>query len=163
MRVIPLAVEERKKDKKPTKKLKVPDWEQLVGKFDDKAIAAAVQKATALPGALSDDNYVMSAFPVLPRSLTAADLDFGTVKESEVKLSDLIASQNWIRRDRLIWHVQHPGKRNDNGSPFVSMPLIAADSIIVDGHHALTALLLLGADKVPVWGVPIGLATGHPR
>ena len=148
------------------KKVKVPDWADAVGDYTDEQIAAAVDAAAKLPGSVADPNMVQVVWPVLVMPITAAALDFGNVTSVRVKLSGLVASQTWIKRDRLSVHIQNPGKRgNDVESPFTTLPIVAEGGIIVDGHHALTAMFLLaGPDfEVPVWQLPIGIATGHPR
>ena len=150
-------VEERKKNDAPD------TWD--VGDYSDAQISAAVDAINKLVGTAADPNYVPVPWPVVLTAIPAAALDFGNVTQVKVKLSDLAASQSYIKRDRLIWHTQNPGQRQDKQSPFVSMPITTEDSIIVDGHHALAALFYLaGADlEVPVWSVPLGLASGHPR
>lgn len=153
-------VEERKKLPE------LPDWSTMVGDYSDDDIKAAIDKANQLPGSVADPNMVQVVWPVLVMPVTAAALDFGHVDQVDIKLGDLIASQTWIKRDRLIAHIQTPGQRDSMASnPFVSMPIVAEGGIIIDGHHSLTALwLLAGSDlEVPVWQVPIGIATGHPR
>ena len=148
------------------KKVDIPDWSKAVGDYSDDQIAAAIDKANALPGSVADPNMVQVVWPVLVMPITAAALDFGNVTQITVKLGELIAAQTWIKRDRLIKHIQSPGTRaDDKDSPFVSLPIVAEGNIIVDGHHTLTALwLLAGSDlQVPVWCIPIGIATGHPR
>lgn len=143
---------------------KAPDkWD--VGTYTDAQIAAASDQVAAMPGTPANANYVTVPWPVTLMPITAAALDFGNVQATTIAISDFAASQQWVKRDRLLWHVQHPGDRNDNGSPFVTMPITTEDGIIIDGHHSLTSLFLLGGPdlKVAVWLVPIGLSTGHLR
>lgn len=149
-----------------TRKQALPVWADVVGSYSPAEIAAAVQKAEALPAAPTDPNMVEIVFPLLVMPVTAAALDFGAVTQVKVQVGSLIASQSWLKLDRLIKHINEPGTRgDDNPSPFVSLPIIAEGNIIIDGHHSLTALwLLAGSDlEVPVWQLPIGIATGHPR
>ena len=150
-------------DPEERKKVDVPDW---LPDVDDDVIGAAIAKAKQMPATLADPNLVQVPWGVLVMPVTAAALDFGNVSQIKVKLGALIASQTWIQLDRLIAHIQQPGKRQDNDSPFTSLAAMTTEGgVIIDGHHSLTALwLLAGSDlEVPVWFVPIGLATGHPR
>lgn len=150
-------IEERKKDP--------PDWMDAVGEFGDDEISAAVGKANDLPGSPADPNMVQVPFPVLVMPITAAALDFGSATVTKIPLGQLVASQTWVRRDRLVAHVEAGGEPQDKKTPFVSLPIIAEGGIIIDGHHRCTAIWLLkGSDfEIPVWTLPVGIATGHPR
>lgn len=155
---IRIVTEERKKDLTP------PEWQDAVGPFDAAQTAAAVDKANNMPGAEVDAAMVQVPFPVLVMPITAAALDFGSAQVTTVRLGDLIASQTWVRRDRLVAHIEAGGRRAP-ANALTTLPLVAEGGIILDGHHTCTALFLLaGPDiKFPVWQLPIGIATGHPR
>lgn len=158
------AVEHRKKDKGGGGSL--PVWADVVGSYSDAQISAAIDAAKQLPSSPAAPDMVQVVWPVLVMPVTAAALDFGDVSQITVRLGQLVASQTWIQLDRLIAHISDPGGRGgDKKSPFVSLPITTEGSVIIDGHHSLTALWLLAGSEfeVPVWFVPIGLATGHPR
>lgn len=147
---VPVPLEERKK-------VKLPKWD--VGEFDQDVIDAAVdlaQKAAKFFYPATPD--LIPAFWPIPDDVpTIRDLDFGHLTEATVTLDKLKASQNWLNLDRLLWHLQHPGV-TAHPNPFTSMPIIMSTAggplMIVDGHHRLGALLLLGAEDVPVWMLP---------
>lgn len=153
-----IRVETRKKDDglKPTV-TKAPDsWD--VGTFKQ----ADKDQACGLVGKMADffypatPNLIPAPWPMIDPVPSVRDLDFGHVALGKVELKKLKSSQNWVRVDRLQWHLQNPGVRLHT-NPLTSMPLVMlADDgpVIIDGHHSLGALLLLGADKVPVWTLP---------
>lgn len=148
------------------KKVDVPNWSKMVGDYSDAQIAKAVTAAQKLPACPADPNMVQVVWPVSLTALAGAALDFGDAEIAKVRLGALFASQQHVELARLVWHIRHPGKRSDSafidmtgGLPFVAAP----NNIIQDGHHALSALWLLGGSdlEVPVWMVPTGIASGH--
>lgn len=129
-----------------------------VGKFDDGDIKDAVDRLTDAAQFFypNTPNLVPAFWPVADPLPTIRDLDFGHVVDSNVALNHLKASQNWLRVDQLIWHLQNPGKAAHK-NPYTSMPVVlvtAAGPTIVDGHHRLGALLLLGCNDVDVSMLP---------
>ena len=114
----------------------------------------------AFPGFPADDNQLATFWPQARKMPTITDVDFGDVKPDTVDLKNLLSSNRTVKRDRLLWHVQNPGQRL-HANPFTTMPLVAATkagTVIVDGHHSLGALWLLGATKAPVWSLPMTAA-----
>lgn len=142
---------------------KKADWD-VDEKFadDDIAKAIALVEQTAQYFYPATPNLIPAFWPVPPVVPSIQQLDFGHAVKSAVALEHLKASQNWMRVDALIWHLNHPAKpAHDN--PYTSMPLVLVTGdgpVIVDGHHRLGALLLLGVDEVPVWSLP---APGQPK
>ena len=159
IRVVRDEPEERKKPDKSD------SWSDSIPPFSDDEIDVAVQEAKKLKPVPSDPNTVKVRFPVAMNTISMAALDFGAGTITTVKLGDLLASQLYVKLDRLIWHIEHPGQRRDGD--FIDrvggFPFVAAPNIIADGHHALTALWLLAGSglEVPVWMLPVGIATGH--
>ena len=93
----------------------------------------------------------------MPKKMpTITDVDFRDMKTQSVDISTLFASNPYLKRDRMDWHCQNPGKPL-NPSVFTTQPIIlqtAKGNIILDGQHRLAALQLLGATKWPVFMLP---------
>jgi len=125
-------------------------------KFSDEEIAAAVAAVNALPGRKKNPDKVPTIWDRPKDMPTLADLDFRDVARPSVTIASLQASTKNLSRTRLLWHVQNPGQAK-NPSVFTANPIVLdlGDSqVIVDGHHRLAALQLLGATKWPVWLIP---------
>lgn len=137
--------------------LDLPDkWD--VGKFSQSKIDAAADLVKASVPVLwpATPNLLPVPWPVADPTPSIRELDFGHLTTGSVKLKDLMASQNWVQVDRLLWHIQNPGQRAHN-NPFTLMPVVMQTDdgpVIVDGHHSLASLLYMGADKVPVLLLP---------
>ena len=114
---------------------------------DKNAIAAAVAQAKALPDD-GDSDHV--APPWDRKGLPALDdVDWQDAALTKVKLAKLRASTKRLKRENLIWHLKHPGEARYR-TPFSPYPLVIDDGddlVIVDGHHRLAALLMLGETK----------------
>ena len=92
-----------------------------------------------------------------PSPPSCPQVDFGDVVTGTATLKTLMSSDTWLKRDRLVWHVQNPGKALHN-NPFTTMPLCCTTDegmTIIDGHHRLAALQLLGATKTQVYNLPM--------
>lgn len=121
--------------------------------FGDSDIQAALAKVAKLaPG----KPKIPTLWPVADPMPTLADVDFKTVAKTKVPIGGLQASNSDLRRDNLIWHVQHPDQAK-NPSPFTKRPIVlnlADRQVILDGQHRLAALKLLGATQAGVYLVP---------
>lgn len=139
----------------PTKVTAPDRWD--VGTFDEAAIAVAVRAASVLAGLPEDPNRIPTFWPEMDPMPTISEIDFGDLTIISATLAELWSSNRTVKRDRLLWHVQHPGQRlHDN--PITTMPMVAETDrgvVIVDGHHSLGALWLLGAATAPVWALPM--------
>lgn len=133
------------------------DWDAIYGvraqtEYTDAQVKAATAAVNALPGG----NKIPTPWERandLP-DIDALDLEGTTV--ASVKIADLLASDKKIKRDKLLWHVQNPGKRR-NPLPLMANPMVASTdegNVIVDGHHFLFAQRLLGKTNANVFLVP---------
>ena len=72
-----------------------------------------------------------------------------------VNVKDLIATDTVLDREKVADRIKAMGQ---SLKPFRNYPLVYDDGekqIIIDGHHRLLAMWLLGMDQVPVWvGTP---------
>lgn len=136
------------------------DWDRIMGreirgapKFSQDQIDAAVAAVNAMPGG----NKIPTFWPKPKNMPDISDVDFGDVQTTTVPLKGLMASNNNLKRDRLLWHVKNPGKALHN-NPFTAMPLVCTTdegTTIIDGHHRIAALQLLGATKSQVYNLPM--------
>lgn len=133
-------------------------WERLAAQptFSDAAIAGAKAAVAALQGKDDDPNKIPTFWDMPKKMPTITDVDFRDMKTQSVPIDSLLASNKWLKRDRMNWHVQNPGQPM-NPSVFTEKPIIlqtAKGNIILDGQHRLAALKLLGATKWPVFMLP---------
>ena len=72
-----------------------------------------------------------------------------------VNVKDLIATDTVLDREKVADRIKAMGQ---SLKPFRNYPLVYDDGeqqVIIDGHHRLFAMWLLGMDQVPVWvGTP---------
>ena len=133
------------------------DWRAaLVKTFSKDDIAKAVAAVNAMPDNGSDPNKIPTICQRPDAMPTISNVDFGSITQPKVTISTLLASNKNLKRDRLLWHVQHPGKRVHNND-FTKLPLTLTfkeGTVIVDGHHFLAALQILGQPTQQVNNLP---------
>ena len=74
-----------------------------------------------------------------------------TAQAEVVTLSELKGTDPYLKRSKIEKHIVSMGQAL---TPFMSLPYVVeydGSLIIVDGHHRLAALWLLGVDRAPVW------------
>ena len=119
-----------------------------------KDIAKAIKKAKNLPDA-GDHGHVEARFPIENQKLPAVPNGaWDKAKLKTVKLKKVYATNQQLDRKNLIWHLQHPGMSRFKGK-FATHPQVlklnSGDVAIVDGHHRLSALNMLGVNKDAMW------------
>ena len=131
-------------------------WEpELRGQPTDADITAAVKVAENLPDA-GDKEHVLAMYPILGKKLPAIpDGSWGKhATQKVVKFKNLQATNQQLNRANLVWHLKHPGqsrmKTPHNTAPQV-LKTKDGDYAIVDGHHRLSALKMLGVKKDLCW------------
>ena len=68
-----------------------------------------------------------------------------------IAIGDLLGTDPYLKRKKVKKHIDAMGQAV---TPFRSYPLIYEvdnEPLIIDGHHRLMAMWLLGLDKAPVW------------
>jgi SPP1 gp7 family putative phage head morphogenesis protein len=68
-----------------------------------------------------------------------------------VEIEKLYASQKYLKRKNVEWHINHPGETHEGQNAYPNVLKVDGDRIIYDGHHRLAALWLLGAREANVW------------
>ncbi len=119
-------------------------------------VQAAIDAIEAMPAIdPTDPDLVATLWPVEDKFGIDA-LDFGDETLEDLDIAGLYACTADLSREKLIWHVQNPGKSKKPG-PFTEHPIVLQSKkkqTIVDGEHRLAALLLLGATTWPCTLVP---------
>ena len=133
------------------------DWRKIERRdFSDDEIAAAVAYVTTMPDNGKDPNKIPTIWPRPDAMPTVSDLDFGNVQTTAKTIAALWASNKNLKRDRLLWHVQNPGQRIHNND-LTQLPLVGTFDgmdVIIDGHHFLAALSILGQPTAQVYDLP---------
>ena len=68
-----------------------------------------------------------------------------------VKIEKLYATQRYLKRENVEWHLNHPGETVQGNNAFPNVLFVDGDGLIYDGHHRLAALWLMDARKANVW------------
>jgi len=101
------------------------------------------------------EKYVESPWQVVPvPTVDPNKWDDATVQVFD--LDELVGTDQWLRRKKVRKHIENMGQAI---TPFRSLPLIAVvkgESIIIDGHHRLMALWLLGQQSASAYTIKIG-------
>jgi hypothetical protein len=72
-------------------------------------------------------------------------------KIETVPIAGLTATQRTLNVERVREYVQNPGRIDENRRALANVYANSDGLMIVDGHHRLAALWLLGADNANVW------------
>ena len=112
------------------------------------AIDVALAKLDDIP--MVDDKHISVPWPITERP----KLDPEVWEESEIKsvtIADLYASQELLTKERVIFFIENPGAIELGRRAFANVYDLGERLVIVDGHHRLAAMWLLGADAANVW------------
>lgn len=138
-------------------KLAALSWTAPTFTAKQKAKAAAAVKAMKSPD--DDPTHVPLLWPDAKKYPDISQIDFGDAYQAVWNLQDLQAANghDWLNRQKLLAHIADPGDSLKNPNPFTQYPIVTktdAGVLIVDGHHRLGALMLLGAKTWQLWTVP---------
>jgi len=99
-------------------------------------------------------DFVESPWPTTAQVVVDPDV-WQKAKLTLVNVKDLISTDTVLDREKVADRIKAMGQ---SLKPFRNYPLVYDDGekqIIIDGHHRLFAMWLLGMDQVPVWvGTP---------
>jgi hypothetical protein len=129
------------------------DWARIERRQPTAAdIAKAVKKAKKLPDA-GDGGHVMAPWPKADEVPETTKEDWADSKLKRVKIAKLKATTMRLDRVNLIWHLERPGQSKYRGQWNTHPQVVDTDEgrVIVDGHHRLAALMMLGINKDSVW------------
>lgn len=129
------------------------DWARLEARQPSAGdIAKAIKQAKKLPDA-GDKEHVMAPWAKADAVPATKDSDWADAKLKTVKLKKLLATTMRLDRDNLVWHLEHPGQSKYSGATNTHPQVVknGEGNVIVDGHHRLAALMMLGVKKDSVW------------
>ena len=137
------------------------DWGKLQRgqSFTPAQVKAAIAAVNAMP---ADGGYIEPLWPPADKMAKIDQIDFGDAKEIATDLGSLFASTKRMKVSKLVVHlrmcVKAPGSPI-RVNPFTAAPMTVCDEdgtvTILDGHHRLGALKILGATSWPTWQVPL--------
>jgi len=99
---------------------------------------------------IDPDKAVESPWAIVPKP-TINPNAWDEAELTIIALEDLYATDPWLTRKTVKEHIESMGGAT---TPYRSYALVYEQDdkpIIIDGHHRLTALWLLGLESAPVW------------
>ena len=109
-------------------------------------IGEALTRLDAIPKV--DGEHMKVPWPITKRPRT--DRWAESVIET-VPIIELFATQDLLTVERVRFYVKNPGAMEEGRRAFANVYDRTGKLAIVDGHHRLAALWLLGADDALVW------------
>jgi len=119
-----------------------------VTKAARKRVEEALKALDEIP--MIDDKHIAVPWPIAARP----KLDSEVWQDSEikdVKIEDLTASQNKLKKKRVDEFIRTQGAPEEGHRALPNVYAIDGRNVIVDGHHRLAALWLLGAEVANIW------------
>ena len=117
--------------------------------------ARAQSRLTILPNpddpTISDPTkYVESPWATVPTPTIDPNI-WDTARTYLIKLKDLHGTDPFLKRKKVAQHIESMGQALTPSRSYAMVIEIGGQQIIIDGHHRLMALWLLGLDEAPVW------------
>jgi hypothetical protein len=98
------------------------------------------------------EKYVESPWATVPVPTIDPNIwDKATVQL--VQLNDLFGTDAFLKRKNIRKHIDNMGQALTPFRSYAMVYELDGDAIIIDGHHRLMALWLLGLQEAPVWFV----------
>jgi SPP1 gp7 family putative phage head morphogenesis protein len=118
-------------------------------------IEAALSRLDILPNPIAGsvdepEKWVESFWETVPVPTVDPNI-WSTAKVVVVKLQDLTGTDEILKRKKLKEHIEVLGQSNTPNRSFALVGRTNDQLIILDGHHRLAAMWLLGMDSAPVW------------
>jgi hypothetical protein len=111
-------------------------------------VAEALAELDQMP--MIDDEHIAVPWPVVKRPKLDPEVWSDSDIES-VTITDLYASQHKLRKKSVADYIRTQGAPEPGHRALANVYAIESRNVIVDGHHRLAALWLLGADVANVW------------
>jgi len=112
------------------------------------AIDIALEKLNKIP--MVDDEHIAVPWPITKRPKLDPEVWADSSIQSVV-IADLYATQKLLTKERVVFFIENPGAIELGRRAFANVYDLGERLVIVDGHHRLAALWLLGADAANVW------------
>ena len=130
--------------------LKSPEIKSLTASLDKAGRNVIGEALTALDAIPATDGKIPVPWPIGKRPKLQPE----QWEDSEIAttiISELTATQKTLNVETVRAYVKTPGAIEENRRAFANVYAISEGLMIVDGHHRLAALWLLGADSANVW------------
>jgi hypothetical protein len=133
----------------------MPKREPLIGVPDSLDVDRALARLEILPNPAfpalgKPEKYVESAWTTVPVPTVDPNI-WDTATIQLVNMADMFGTDPYLKRKNVAKHIEVMGSAL---LPFRSYAMLYekdGQTIIIDGHHRLMSLWLLGLDKAPVW------------
>lgn len=96
------------------------------------------------------EKYVESPWEVIPAP-TIAPLAWDNAEISLIDIADLKATDPYLSRKKVRKHIKAMGQALTPNRSFALVAIVDGVATIIDGHHRLMSMWLLGLDQAPVW------------
>jgi ParB-like chromosome segregation protein Spo0J len=96
------------------------------------------------------EKYVESPWATIPTPTVDPNV-WDTARTTVIQLKDLHGTDPFLKRKKIAEHIDSMGQAVTPSRSYAMVIEIGGQQIIIDGHHRLMALWLLGLEKAPVW------------
>ena len=119
----------------------------------------ALSRLTILPNPNHPDldepeKFVESPWPVIPTPRVDPNA-WDDAMVQVVDMDDLFATDPFMRRKNVKAHIETMGQATTPFRSFALIAVVAGRSVIIDGHHRLMALWLLGQNSAPAYVIEV--------
>ena len=111
-------------------------------------VAEAIAELDKIP--MLDDEHIAVPWPFMKRPKLDPEV-WAASDIKDVTISDFYASQHKLRKNAVEQYIRTQGAPEAGHRALANVYAIDGHNVIVDGHHRLAALWLLGADVANVW------------
>jgi len=120
----------------------------FITKAGRNVIDVALAKLNEIP--MVDDDHIAVPWPITERPKLDPEV-WAEAAIQSVVIANLYASQELLTKERVVFFIENPGAIELGRRAFANVYDLGERLVIVDGHHRLAALWLLGADEANVW------------
>lgn len=124
--------------------------EATLTKAHRERIDLALATLEALPDCVDKPGHLDVPWPQTVRP-KVADEQWAKANLGHVHIQDLTATQPYLRRETVVYHIMSPGSPGEHKRAFANVIRQDGKELIYDGHHRLAALWLLGAEVSNTW------------
>lgn len=96
------------------------------------------------------EKYVESPWALKPTP-TIDPLNWDDAKVTVINIADLYATDEYLNRKKVKRHIKAMGQALTPNRSFALVAVVDGVATIIDGHHRLLSMWLLGLDQAPVW------------
>jgi hypothetical protein len=122
-------------------------------------VERALSRLTILPNPnhlelKEPEKFVESPWPVIPSPRINPNAWDDAMIEV-VDMDDLFGTDSFLRRKNVKEHIEAMGQATTPFRSFALIAVVAGRSVIIDGHHRLMALWLLGQNSAPAYVIEV--------